>query len=42
MKEIPWDLEQLQTEPGIEWLDRRAPVHTLLYQEEPFSDIDTT
>ena len=42
MKEIPWDLEQLQTEPSIEWLDRREPVHTLLYQGEPFSDIDAT
>jgi cephalosporin-C deacetylase-like acetyl esterase len=32
----PWDLKALEKAPAVEWLDRTAKVHTLLYEGEPY------
>ncbi len=32
----PWDLKALQKAPRVEWLDRSGPVHSMLYEAEPY------
>ena len=35
-KSSPWDLTALSRVPGIAWIDRKSPVHSLYYPGEPF------
>src|SRR5437762_273776 len=32
----PWDVAALQKPPAVEWLDRTAKVHSLIYEAKPY------
>lgn len=32
----PWDVKALERAPAVEWLDRSGPVHSLVYEAEPY------
>ena len=37
----PWNLDELKKAPTMQWLDQKAPVHSLLYRGEVYQDHPT-